>query len=117
MGKLSLKQFLILVGAMIINIFLVWFGAKLLFTQNLVTDTQLFWLGFASTIAGVFALSSNFKMKGKLGAILVLLGVYYFARADGIIKGAWLARLLGLASILAAAILLYIALPPNKDSS
>jgi hypothetical protein len=115
MSQYSVKQFLILVGAMIINIFLVWYGAKLLFAQDIVSDTQLFLLGCANTIGGVFALSSSIKFHARIGTTLIIIAVYFFARSDGIIQRPWLVRLLGLASIFAAAILLYVALPPNND--
>ena len=113
MSNFDFRQFLVLVGAMIVDIFLVWFGFKLLFLDNDATKTQLFLLGCGSTIGGVFALSSKLKNSIKFGSILVFVGVYYFARSGEIIHGAWLARILGLASITAAIILGYIALPKD----
>ena len=116
MGQFDLRQWLVLIGVMIINVFLVWFGLKLLFFDHIVSQVQLFLLGCAGAFCGVFVLSSGHPRRGLYGTILVLVGVYYFARAADVFRGALFSKALGLASLAAAVILTYIALSINKES-
>jgi hypothetical protein len=106
---------LILVGAMILNVFLVWFGFKLLLGHEDSSKGALFLLGCVSTLAGVFALSSSLPNNQIWTIVLILVGVYFFARADGMISGPWLSRLLGLASLGAACLITYIAWPRRQN--
>ena len=96
---------------MLLNIFLVWFGWRLLLADNYPSSTELFLLGCGCVLSGVFALSSTLPNREIWTVALIFVGGYYFARAGGVIDGAWLARLLGLASIAAAIIMTYIAFP------
>jgi hypothetical protein len=116
MNSISVRQFLLLVGVMIIDIFLVWFGFKLLLANNDASRGQLFLVGCAAVLSGVFALSSQLPKREIWSIALILVGVYYFARADGIISNPILSRLLGLVSIGAAVLLTYIALPRNNQT-
>lgn len=114
---LEIKQWLILIGAMILDIFLVWFGLKLLFTQFNLSSGELFLLGCAATLAGVFVLPSNTIENAQVwGIALLFVGVYYFARSAGVFHTSWLARLLGIASLGSAVIITYIALPRNRSN-
>jgi ammonia channel protein AmtB len=117
MEQYDLKHFLLLIAAMILNVFFVWFGFKFLLGNNDFSKGGLFLMGCISTLAGVFALSSSLPNNQIWTIVLILVGVYFFARADGIIEGAWLSRLLGLASLVAAGIITYIAWPRRASDN
>jgi hypothetical protein len=114
--EINSRQFIRLIGVVILDVFLVWFGVRLLRADNSLTDIQMFLLGCGLTLWGVFMLSSNIPNKEIFTVSLVLVGFYYFARVAGIIERGWLIKLLGLASIAAAGLLLYTTIPrSNKD--
>jgi len=114
MKNFRARQFVILVGAMVINIFLVWFGIKLLSSGSIASHGQLFLLGLVCTLCGLFTLSSNVNKKEIWGVSFFLVGLYAFARASTLIERAWLGKILGIASIVAAIVLTYIVIPRDK---
>jgi len=101
----------------IIAIFLVWFGLQFLFFNNQASPGVLFLLGIGFTLGGVFSLTSPIPKKIYISSALVLAGLYYFGRASGQIEGAWLAKLLGIASLVAAVIVVYIFFPKPEQPS
>lgn len=96
--------------------FFVWFGLRLLLANSITSDTILFIFGIASTLAGVFALSGKFSGRVVASLLLIAVGMYFFARAWGFVENSWLIRLLGLASILAAGVVVYVTMPRSTKN-
>lgn len=112
----SPKTWLLFIAGLLISMFLVWFGLRLLFSNFDASPTELFLMGVAAIVAGVYLLPDKFPHASSLGLCLLLVGIYYFARAAGVFERGWLVHLLGLASLAGAVILIYITLPwPHKD--
>lgn len=107
-----------LIVAIIIGGWLIWFGIRLLTKQPNLTTNQLFLTGLAAGFAGVFVLSSKGNGKGKIfaGGGCILVSMYYFLRAFGAINIAMLNTVLGIASIIAAFLLVYVLLASKKAS-
>lgn len=116
MGEAGMKRLFYFSLAVLFSIILVWFGSKFLFfTNDHISSAGYFWSGLALMLGGILYLASpDFRKYWWVGAILVLIGIYLFARASGVIEFPWLARILGAASWLAAVILLYITWPGKK---
>ncbi len=111
-GKMQ-KIFLFLL-AVILALFLAWFGFKFLFLPNdALGVTGLLILGVCLVISGVFMLSvTRFNKNEALTAcFFIVSGFYLFARAGGIINIPWLARAIGLLCWTSAMLVLYITWP------
>lgn len=113
MNDAKMKKLFYFSLAILLSIILIWFGSKFLFfTGDAVNSTQLFVFGVALVIGGILMLSlPELSKNWRAGALLVAAGFYFFARASGEIEMPWLARIIGIASWLAAALLLYITWP------
>lgn len=120
MDKLKItliKIWLLAIGGAIVALLLLIFGTRFLIRPNDATDGQLFLLGIISGFAGIFTLAAQMYIPKKymIGSSLILLAVYFFARAYGVIEGAILMRIIGLASLLAASLMVYVTyLAENK---
>lgn len=110
MKQPTLQRALLLAGTLIIDIFLVWFGFKLLTAAPDIGSTGLFMIGTAACFGGLFIMAPPTKVRLTGGGIVFLVGVYYLLRAFGIIESRILVTVLGLASLLAAVILTYIVM-------
>jgi drug/metabolite transporter (DMT)-like permease len=119
MDGLGIKKLFYFSLAVLFSIVLVWIGSKFLFfNSDHLSSTWYFILGLLIILGGILFVSSpDFRNYWWIGAILILIGIYLFARASDAISQPWLARILGAASWLAAAILLYITWPIRKASS
>ncbi len=115
----SSKRWMYFLGAILLGLLLVWFGAKFLLTPNdRFTPTQLLIFGLLATLGGICLLSlPNLKKAWQPGVIITAIGFYGCARAAGSISEPWLARLIGLAAWVAAAFLLYFAWPGRPGRS
>lgn len=112
-----IKIWLLAIGGAIVALVLLFFGIKFLIAPNDATDRQLFLLGIISGFAGIFTVAAQIYIPKKymIGSSLILLAPYFFARAAGVIEGAILMRILGLASLLAAGLMIYVTyLAENK---
>jgi hypothetical protein len=49
-----------------------------------------------------------------LGGVLMLLGFYFFGRADGFIERAWIIRSLGLGSLIGSGVMVYVTYLAGK---
>ena len=112
MDNFNFARFALLVGAMIVNIFLVWFGGKLLQANPHITDTQYFLLGCGLTIGALYAISGGLV---PWGFFLMLVAIYFFGRGSGEVQTAWLGKLLGILSILSAILFTYVVLPRDRQ--
>jgi len=101
----------------VIAIFLVWFGLQFLFFDNQASPGVLFLLGIGFTLGGVFTLTSFLPKKIYISGALIVAGLYYFGRASGQIEGAWIAKLLGIASLVAAVLVVYVFFPKPQPPS
>ncbi len=110
MRKAQLKIWLLSIGGAIVAVFLIYHGFKLLFRPNDASDWQLFFLGVGCVLTSVFTLAAQVYVpkKYKISGALMFLGIYFFARATGIIEGAWFMRFLGLASLIGAGLIVYV---------
>lgn len=110
MNTMQLKIWLLAIGGAIVALFLLFFGVKFLSAPNDAEDWQLILLGIGSVLSGVFTIAAQIYIPRKYmaGAILILLGIYFFARATGTIDGAWFMRLLGLASLVGCGVIIYV---------
>ncbi|HEX7632777.1 MAG TPA: hypothetical protein VF401_00460 [Candidatus Saccharimonadales bacterium] len=97
---------------------LLWFGSKFLFWPNdRLNDTELFVSGALLVLGGIGLFSvADLKKNWIPGGVLLLVGLYCFARAAGIIELPWLARVIGVGSWVAGFMLLYITWPTRKHS-
>jgi hypothetical protein len=120
MDKLKItliKIWLLAIGGAIVALLLLIFGTRFLIRPNDATDGQLFLLGIISGFAGIFTLAAQMYIPKKymIGSSLILLAVYFFARATGVIEVDILMRIIGLASLLAASLMVYVTyLAENK---
>lgn len=116
MDEARMKKLFYFSLAILLGLVLFWFGSKFLFFPNdRLSDTQLFWSGLLVSMGGVLMLSSpDFRNVWKISLLIIVTGLYFFARAAGVIEMPWLARILGVASWLAALLMLYIAWPGRK---
>ena len=111
----STKNWLIYLGGGLLTLFLLYFGFGLLWFDAYISDLGLFLLGLATSLGGIFTLTSHLPKRGTVGATLLFVGLYYFGRASHQIEGAWLGNLLGLISVLAAGLVFYIVfMQPKK---
>ncbi|MCA9327882.1 hypothetical protein KDA14_05120 [Candidatus Saccharibacteria bacterium] len=123
MKQNKLQRPLLLAGTLIVDIFLLWFGFKLLTTQTDIGSTGLFMVGLAACFGGLFILTPPTKIRLIGGGIVFSVGVYYLLRAFGVIESRILVTTLGLASLFAAVVLTYIVMgkpetsPDNSDKS
>jgi hypothetical protein len=106
MGE-EIKKWLVVIVAAIAFVLFMWFGWRLLTAPAAATATQMFILGCLASLGGlvIFGVPSKFRF---WGLALFLVGVYYFARASGTFTSAWLIRVLGIASLVAAAMVGYL---------
>lgn len=106
----ELKKWLVIVGAAVLCVALLWFGYTLITHPTVTSTTALFVIGCGSVFGGVFVLGTP-SGKGRLwGLVLIAVGLYYFARAGEFFDRPWLTRLLGVASWIAAVTVGYVAL-------
>lgn len=105
----EVKRWLLVVGAAVMTVLMTWIGLKLLFASGTMSRGLLFLLGCGAVLGGVFVVTEARGRARAWGAALIAVGFYYFARSSGVISAPWLGRLLGLASIIAAVVLGYIA--------
>jgi len=104
------KKWLVVIGAAVLCVALIWFGWRLITVPAVTSVGVLFVMGCAAVLGGVFVLGNPEGKARQLGVILLLVGCYYFARAAGWFEHAWLTRALGVASLVAAAVVGYVAL-------
>lgn len=112
-----IKIWLLSIGGAVISLILLFFGLKFLVTPNDATDWQLLLLASLCVFFSVLLLSVKIYIpkKYKISALFVLLAFYFCARAVGAIEGAWLMRILGILSIGASGIIVYVTyLTENK---
>lgn len=98
--------------------FLIWFGAKFMFwpTETLTTGL-LVAAGLGTTLAGILLAGATTIRNHQLVAVIVILiGIYFFARAAGVIEYPWLSRFIGLGSWAAAALVVFVTLPRKETS-
>jgi hypothetical protein len=102
--------------AIVFSILLVWFGIKFLTSPTIVFSTpELLITGGVFIIVSIILASKPALWKyWRITVLFVLLGIYFCARAAGSITEPWLSRVMGAASIISAAILLYITWPGRK---
>lgn len=105
------RSWIVFVGFLIVSFILVWFGLKLLLANYSPTSLELVLAGIISVVAGVSVLPSQLPMAIPLGISLIVVGLYFLARAAGFFTLALLGPVLGLASIAAAGLLIFMTLP------
>lgn len=117
----ELKKWLVIIGAALLCVALLWFGYALMTQPAITSAGVLFAIGCGAVLGGVFILGT--PSKGRLwGVVLIGVGLYYFARATSFFESAWLTRLLGVASWAAAILVGYLAVsvvqrkPAQPDS-
>ncbi len=105
--------------AVLVAILLFWLGGRLLFLTTTGSFDGVLYIvsGLLVLLGGICMLTAlTMKWHWQIAGVLLLLGVYLLARATGSIAEPWLARVLGVASWLAACIVLYITWPGRKTS-
>ncbi len=112
-----MKIWLFSIGGAIVSLLLLLFGLKFLVKPNDAPDWQLLLLAALCVFFAVSLIASKIYIpkKYKLSVLLVLLAFYFCARATGTIEGAWLMRILGLLSVGASGVIIYVTyLAENK---
>lgn len=100
---------ILFVGTVALDLILVGLAWLSFFRLRDLSSTALFIMGVAAVLTGVFVLAGQVTRKLQVGGVLVLLGMYFFARAAGVIKQSWLALVAGIAALAAAGFLTYLA--------
>lgn len=105
-----MKIWLFSIGGAIVSILLLLFGLKFLVMPNDAPDWQLLLLASVCIFFSVALMASKIYIpkKYKISALLVVLAFYFCARATGAIEGAWLMRILGMLSLIASGVIMYI---------
>lgn len=114
MNIARIQKILLLIGVAILDIFFVWFAVKLFRTNPGLSTTELYLAGFAACFGGIFIASSESSQRFAAGGGVFAVGVYYFLRATNVINTPLLTTGLGIASLLAAGLLTYIAVSSVK---
>lgn len=111
------KQYYIFGLALVLAAFLVWFGSKFIFTSGGIwSSNQLFAAGIILVFSGIFVVSSQGLGNNWLvGGFLILCGFFMLARSVGIIEYAWLSKIIGISSWIAAALMAYITFPRARN--
>lgn len=99
--------------------FLIWFGAKFIFSPaEDATTGLLIAAGLGTTLAGIIlAGATTIRSHQLVSVIVILIGIYFFARAAGVIEYPWLARGIGLGSWLAAFLVVFVTLPRKEQTN
>ncbi len=118
MDETKWKHIFYFAVAINISILLVWFGSKLMLSasSSLNTPSLVISGGVFLIIALILASNPEFWKYWKWAVVFLLLGMYLIARAAGTISESWLSILIGAASWLAAAIIMYLAWPGRHKS-
>lgn len=113
MSKQAARQWIYLLGGLLLAACLVWFGAVFLsISATTFTHTQLLLFGLFVVIGGICLLTlPDIKRSWPAGLLLTAVGFYGCARAADVIREPWLARLVGVACWLAALGVIYLAWP------
>lgn len=116
MWKAEVKIWLVSIGGAIIALFLFFYGLRLLLVPNDPSSAEMYILAMGSMFCGIFTFASQLHIPRKfmVSGFLMLLGVYFFGRATGTIERAWIIRSLGLASIIGAAVMIYVTYLAGK---
>lgn len=116
MWKAQVKIWLVSIGGAVVALVLFVYGIRLLLAPNDPSSTELYILAFGSFLSGIFTIASPAYIPRKflLGGVLMLLGIYFFGRADGFIERAWIIRTLGLGSIVGAGVMVYVTYLAGK---
>jgi hypothetical protein len=113
--ELMKRLFYFSVG-MLFSLLLVVFGSRMLFyPADDINGLVLLLLGLGLVLGSVFIFIPSYS-DWRLFVLIIGIGFYFCIRAAGGIDIPWLARLLGIASWIAAAILLYITWPTKKPA-
>lgn len=110
MSNLSVRQWLSLGCRVILALFLLWVGVRLLFFDDQLSSAILLSVGMLIILTGIVGFSSNIGVF----SILALIALYFLARASGQIEGAWLARLAGFACLLLSGFVIYTLYTKSK---
>ncbi len=95
----------------VLAFFLVWFGLYLLTFNQTLSSGVYYLLAIISILTGVFTITNASKAALMVFGSLMLVGFYFIARGNGFLEAAWLSRLAGLASLVAACLVVYITIP------
>lgn len=112
-----MQRLLLLAGVVLVDVFLVWFGIKLLTFSHNLSSTEFFILGLAACFGGLFTVAPPNKVRVIVSGTVFGLGLYFFLRAFGVIQSSVLSTTLGIASIIAAVILAYIVVGTKPSKS
>jgi hypothetical protein len=112
----AIKRWCYFLGAILLSVLLVWFGAKLLFISGgTFSHTQLLVFGLLTIVGGICLLSLPSLKNNWLGGLLVTaVGFYGCARAAGTIQEPWLARVLGVVAWAGVIALLHATWPTRR---
>ena len=102
--------------AIVFAAFLVWMGYKFFRNpEGILSNNEQFFLGLVLVLSGVFSISLGTSYAIMASFSLMILGFYLLARASGVLTLAVVPTLLGIASWLAAFILIIMFWPHKKD--
>lgn len=116
MWKAQVKIWLVSIGGAVVSLVLFVYGIRLLISPNDPSSAELYILAFGSMFCGIFTIASPAYIPRKfmLGGVLMLLGFYFFGRADGFIERAWIIRSLGLGSLIGSGVMVYVTYLAGK---
>lgn len=119
MNKAKIKENIVFFLSVLLAGFLVWFGFRFLFlSSGSISPEQHFIVGTIFVLSGIFLLiNENISKRYIYGSILVAVGFFDLARAADIVDYPWIARAIGLASWIAATMIVYTAYPKNNKKS
>ncbi len=119
MKEARMKRLFYFSVAVLLAIMLVWVGVRLLLLNgNEISDTFYTVTGLLLLLGGILtAADIGFTKLWWISGLVVLLGLYSLARGWSAISSPLLAHFMGVASLAAALILLYIARPGRRPKS
>lgn len=105
------KLWLKFIFVVLLAIFLFWFGYKILsIPEDRMAKSELFLLGFIFIGGGLMMTPKNENTNSWLGTLgFVSIGVYFFARATGVISANIVSNIFGVVVLSGSFFLLYIA--------
>ncbi len=105
------KLWLKLILVVLLAIFLFWFGYRLMsIPEDKMATSELFLLGFIFIGGGLMMTPKNESTNSWLGTLgFVSIGVYFFAKATGVISTNLLSNVFGIVTLSGSFFLLYIA--------
>lgn len=113
----AVQQKIFLFAIVLLTIIFIAFGALLLFTSlDDVPSLYYYLAGVILIFGGMLTIKPEPKANLVIPFITTLVGMYSLARGAGLIESPWLMRAAGLASWLAAGVIVYVGLSLQRQS-